>query len=111
MNKSRYVPPILLYWTSLGALAFQFLTIGVIIYVVGRYPSLNRDHPTIIKTTGAIWSFIPLVSIVGLVGAVINIRRKEQIVASVVGLVLNCAYLSLFLYLVNASQDARFSAF
>jgi hypothetical protein len=110
VTKLRYVPPVLLFWTSLGALAFQFVAFGVLIYLAGRYPGLNRNHPAIFKTTGAVWSMIPLVSIVGLVCAVFNIRKKERIAISVVGLVLNCAYFSLFLYLANAGQDARFWA-
>jgi hypothetical protein len=110
MNKSWREKPVLLFWTSLGAFAFQFLMFAAMIYLAGRYPGINRDYPALWKTAATAWFLIPLVSVVGIVCAAINIRKRERITVSVIGLVLNCAYFSLFVYLANGSQDARFWA-
>jgi hypothetical protein len=106
MNSRAIEHPALSFATSIGAVALQAVS-WPLLFLVGV--AHHRDMPIAIQVAMAIWFFLPLVSIVGLVSAIARLRKKQDVILSSVGLGLNACYLALFTLIAYGTFTGRLS--
>ncbi|URZ04038.1 hypothetical protein [Clostridium felsineum] len=68
-----------------------------ILFVIGVINHLNERVMSVISILALIWSFIPLVSIVGIIISTIQIYKRNVSKLPIIGLILNIIWLILFL--------------
>ena len=110
MKKQWIEAPIVPFATSIGAVSFQFLALAAFIVLCGMYPGSARRHQALLRAVSVAWFLIPLISIVGITSAIGRVWKRERIIFGLVGLILNCAYLTAGVYLAIGSEDSRFWA-
>jgi hypothetical protein len=96
--------------TSIGAASVQFLALAAFIVLCGMYPGSASRHQALLRTVSIFWFLIPLISIIGITSSIVQVWKKERIFVCIVGLILNCAYLTAGVYLAIGSGDSRFWA-